>query len=525
MTPKSIPLGLIAMLLALTGCQKKTESAAATEGTAVAAPKPQAIELVKADERSRHFLAVSKQLELGGTLYAYADVDGDVLKMVSLLNGSLGQVAAAQPELAPYLKQDYAALVTKLGLTDVKAVGLSSVPDGSGFFRNRTFFYIPGKRQGLLAGLGGDSAPFAHLHLAPANADFYSETEVDLPAVYRTVQEVTGIVGGETSKNALEAGLKKAGDSIALSIFNLVNGMKGRMAMVMRFDGDAVFHLPGVSLPAFSLLLRIDGVGEAVEPALAKAGTLARSDAGAEHWYQLSQPLPLDGIRPVLMVEGSTLYVATTREFLQECRSQASSLADTPAFRESLARVGAQGNGLSYFSPRLFARFAQVETLNPNLPAAVSKNVHQVMEALPKPTRPLVTVRTNLPDGILIRSYWDRSLKSNVAMMAVFNPITIGLMSAMAIPAFQKVRTASQEKAVLNNLAQLNAAAEQYYAQTGRTSAVFSDLVGPGKAIKTLVPVAGEDYRLMRLQKGRSLQIRMPGNGQLLEYPPAPVRR
>lgn len=521
MYPKFIPLGMAVALCALTGCQKKNTTPAS--GAASDAPKPQTVELVKADERSRHFLAVSRQLELGGTLYGYADVDGDVLKMVNALNGSLGQLAATQPALAPYLKQDYAALATKLGFTDIKAVGFSSVPDGSGFFRNRVFLYVPGKRQGVLAGLGGASAPFAHLNLAPANTDIYSETEVDLPAVYQTVQDVVAIVGGEPSRSALETGLKKAGDSIALSVFGLINGLKGRMAMVMRFDGDRVFRTPVASIQAFSILLCVDGVGQVVEPSLAKAKNLVRSDVGTAHQYQLAQPLPVEGIKPVVVIDGSTLYVATTSEFLEECRNQKSGLADTPVFRESLARVGTEGNGLGYLSPHLFTRFAQVETLNPGLPPAIVQNLHQALASLPKPSRPLVTVRTNLPDGILVRSYWDRSLKSNLALATVINPITLGLISAMAIPAFQKVRGASQEKAVMNNLTQLSAAADLYYLQSGRTSALYSDLVGPGKTIKEMVPVAGEDYRLVRLQQGRPLQIRMPSNGQLLQYPPAPV--
>src|SRR5207237_8459802 len=97
---------------------------------------------------------------------------------------------AAQPQLAPYAKQDYAALAGTLGLTDIKAAGVSSVPDGTGFFRNRMFFYTPGDRHGLLLGLGGKPGPFTHVKLAPADAAFFAEAEVDLPVVYRAINDV-----------------------------------------------------------------------------------------------------------------------------------------------------------------------------------------------------------------------------------------------------------------------------------------------------------------------------------------------
>ncbi len=46
--------------------------------------------------------------------------------------------------------------------------------------------------------------------------------------------------------------------------------------------------------------------------------------------------------------------------------------------------------------------------------------------------------------------------------------VIIGLLAAMAIPAFQKVRQSSQDKTVLNNARQLGAAADQYFLEFGR---------------------------------------------------------
>ncbi len=519
MSPKFPRLGVAIVMLTLAGCQKKVEAPVVQ---APEPPKPQAIEVVKTNERSRHFLAVSRQLELGGTMYGYIDVDGDVLKLADGLRNGLGQMAASQPAMAPYVNQDYAAIFTALGLADIKAAGFSSVPDGTGFFRNRVFLYTPEKRQGLLAGFGGKSGPFAYVYLAPADTDIYCESEIDVPVVYQTIRDVVGRVGGETSKNLVEDGLKKAGESLALSVLDLINGLKGRAVLVMRFDNDKTLRLPGIALPAFSLMIRIDGVGPTVEAALAtQMKNLVRMQRSDNvRMYFSSKPSPLDGINPVFAIDGSTLYLATTREFLDECRTSKAGLAKNPAFQQSLAQVGSEGNGLTYLSPRLFQRLREFEKLNPDLPPQVQSSVHWVMASLPKPDRPLITVRTNLPDGILIRSYWDRSLKQDVAMTAVYNPITIGVLAAMAIPAFQKVQTSSQEKAVMNNLRMLGAAADQYYLETGKTSALYSDLVGPTRYVKVVTPVAGENYRLVRFQQGRPLQVRLPTNGQLIEYKP-----
>jgi type IV pilus assembly protein PilA len=72
--------------------------------------------------------------------------------------------------------------------------------------------------------------------------------------------------------------------------------------------------------------------------------------------------------------------------------------------------------------------------------------------------------------------------------------VIIGLLASMAIPAFQKVRTNSQDKAVLNNARQLSAASDQYYLENGVSTVTITDLVGPTTYVKALNSVALETY-------------------------------
>jgi type IV pilus assembly protein PilA len=73
--------------------------------------------------------------------------------------------------------------------------------------------------------------------------------------------------------------------------------------------------------------------------------------------------------------------------------------------------------------------------------------------------------------------------------------VIIGLLAAMAVPAFQKVRQNSQNKTVVSNMRQILSAADQYFLENGVTTATVStDLVGQGKYIKALNKVASETY-------------------------------
>ena len=72
--------------------------------------------------------------------------------------------------------------------------------------------------------------------------------------------------------------------------------------------------------------------------------------------------------------------------------------------------------------------------------------------------------------------------------------VIIGLLAAMAIPAFQKVRQSSEDKAILNNARQLSAAADQYFLENGVSSVASADLVGATNYVKAVNTVASETY-------------------------------
>jgi type IV pilus assembly protein PilA len=516
-----------AIVLGCAACQKNADKA---EGSG--ATKSIAIDVVKESERSRSFAAVNRQLELGGTLYGYVDIDGDVLKLAGDLQEALQQVTKLQPTAVPFLPKDFRALATTLGLGDVKAVGVSSVPDGTGYFRNRAFFYTgDGARHGILAGLGGPPHKFTHLNLAPADTAFYAENEVDFGAIYKTVKEVVTQIAGEPASSQLETTLKKSGEAVALSVLDLIYGLKGNSAVVLRIDPEKTLRLPGATpmiVPAFALVVCVDNIAPIVEPALAKSPLFRRTDDGARHVYAVVEPSQIPGVEPVIVLDGSTLYFTTSQAFLAECQARTTGLAQVPEFQRALAEVGPEGNGLTYMSPRLFAQARRISELNPKMSEESQAMFRFVLSRLPAADQPLVAVRTNLPDGILMRSRLNRSLKQDVAMIGVYNPVTIGLVAAMAIPAFQKVRMASQEKAVLNNLRQLAAAADQFYLENGARAASFNDLVGPNRYIRTVVSVMGEDYRPLRFAQGQPLVLRLP-DGRVLRFPegaaPGPVNR
>ena len=97
--------------------------------------------------------------------------------------------------------------------------------------------------------------------------------------------------------------------------------------------------------------------------------------------------------------------------------------------------------------------------------------------------------------------------------------VIIGLLAAMAIPAFQKVRQASQDKAVLNNARQISGAADQYFLEYGGSTVNLSMLLGPSNYVKSLSTVAGETYPTL-FTTGVAITIDGVANMRTITYSP-----
>ncbi len=97
--------------------------------------------------------------------------------------------------------------------------------------------------------------------------------------------------------------------------------------------------------------------------------------------------------------------------------------------------------------------------------------------------------------------------------------VIIGLLAAMAIPAFQKVRANSQDKAVTNNLRQLASAADQYFLESGFNSVNSTDLVGTNSTqyIKSIATVANETYPAI-INQGEALTAESVAGTRTVTY-------
>ncbi len=97
--------------------------------------------------------------------------------------------------------------------------------------------------------------------------------------------------------------------------------------------------------------------------------------------------------------------------------------------------------------------------------------------------------------------------------------VVIGILATLALPQWQKVRSASQDKAVFNNVRQLAAAADQYFLEQGTDNAALTNLVGASNYVKVLATAASETYPTHYTQ-GVTITVTGVGGARTITYAP-----
>ena len=113
----------------------------------------------------------------------------------------------------------------------------------------------------------------------------------------------------------------------------------------------------------------------------------------------------------------------------------------------------------------------------------------------------------------------NKSSKGFTLVEIMIVVVIIGLLAAMAIPAFQKVRQSSQDKAVMNNARQLAAAADQYFLENGVSSVTQGSLVASTNYVKALNLVANETYP-GGFTQGQAITISGVAGARTITYAP-----
>lgn len=472
------------------------------------------------------FSATTRHLVPGGVVYGCIDFAGDAAALRRLL-AECRDAAAGEWPWRDILQVRLEPLVDLIGLSDLEAAGASSVVRPDGLFDNRTFFYMPRGRHGLLEGLDGEPGQFDTAMLAPRDVDLFYESRFDLSRAYRAVRVGAAEMLGAQAVAAFDEFLADALAPVGgVTVRDLVEHARGRLSIVGVIEEEKTAYIDldvPIKVPACHLLMRIEGMGQALIPLLDEIPVLELSIRdGRRHYAVVGEPW-LSTWTPAIVIDRDVVYLGSSQAFILACIARKDGLATDPQFVAAVAELGGAGNAITWMSPRLTSLREQVLRLNES---SRSEHIKDLREWLPGgatrvPPVPLVSVRRNLPDGILYRSRWDASLKRDLLSATLLNPVTLAMSAEILRPHYRRAKERSEEVAIYANLRRLQVNARQYCYDRNLTTVPIRAIMGdePGKLVPTLPPVAGEDYTALVFRENYTLAVTTE-DGRVVEFGP-----
>jgi len=374
-----------------------------------------------APERSPHFDAVSTELQLGGTVYTYVDVDGDAERasevVLSLLRG--------MPELEGRSSRSLSAstLARMLGLANVRAVGFSSYRTDP-LFRNRGFIYHTGPREGLLRIFGGEPAPRELTNTAPDTADLVWEQQIDL-RVLVDLARALGEHGMGASPSEIDAALERSFFGLDFTIGDVVDRLDTTVGLVLDVDAERVLRMPGdsFSFPFTEFVIQADGLGDLVDAIARRAAfdpflRVENTERFLIIRAGIRLPPPWNVYDPSLVkdLETGRMVLASSPAFFDACLSPDRNVSATKDFTTAFEGLPTDGNGLLYLSPRLTRELhALLDRFINRGGATIATTIARFF--LPDAGAPVGWVVANQTDGILFTSNSPSSHKTTLVTL------------------------------------------------------------------------------------------------------------
>ncbi len=488
--------------------------------------KDEPLGLLPKDERAPQFDRVSDFLDLGGVFYAYIDLTNEAEALGETLNEIMGAVSSEIPELPP-LPLDFAKALEAAGFSGLDAIGLSSRSLEEDLFHNRSILFFPEGVTGFFQFFGDTPHPFDSVDLAPATADLVFEMSYRPEELRETITDIAGAIAGPLGRGGIAAQLQSPLPELGNRTLNeLIESAGNRAMVILDFDPDEPLPIgPLGTVPHTDFLIAFDGVTDLLKsarPALEAQREVEWVDTANGFEIRSTQtfPPPFDYLQPVIVADTQTqrVFAATNRAFLDDCLQNANKLKTTEAFRKAANLLPPEGVYFSYLSPQYSEAVLSVMTSALQSSPMAQPQLLKILEMIiPTNSQPIASVSTVGPEGIYTASNMNYSHRTTLASVAI-QPLVLvaGVTSAMAIPSFQKVRSVSKEKTILNNLRQIASAGQQYMLEEGVVKAEYNDLVQ--EYFPTIVPVDGEVYTdLVVHARGGTLSVTTL-SGETVEY-------
>ena len=463
-----LSLTALGSLLALTSCDKTgrvgesstdtdpfAEASAASAAGATASTASTAGTISVAEGGSPNYRRVLEQLQPGGDVLIFLDVEQEVRGLGTQMDGMLRTITEGPSPFPPQIRDlamggGSAQLLSDLGLGGLKSIGMSSTRRGTGY-HNRSFLHVPSGPTGIFDTLGGKAEPFNIVTLAPADADIVVEADLNLQALIDHVQITSRTLGFPDMADAIDGWLdspmhEALGDTPWRKLYDHLDTEIGLVAKMDSSKSMGPFSKGSPALPGMDLLLTLENMSWLADELLGMFpdDQLERASGDGFESATFAGEIPVgDGVtyKPVVHKDtiNNRVLIAASPEHLAACLAAAGSVLASPEFAEATRDLPTEGNSLLFLSQAANKLFiGMVEQATEAAEEGPENEMMKTMMGMSFPDAPVATghVTSVLTDGIHTASNAPNSHKSGAFLG---NPTGIAIIASVAVPVYNSI--------------------------------------------------------------------------------------
>ncbi|MDX1679697.1 MAG: hypothetical protein R3242_03105 [Akkermansiaceae bacterium] len=349
MKPNILLLPLAA--LALAACKSEQGNSAPSDDATSAAPAAASTAsgdglAVNVADPSPHFNEVMKHLDVGGKSLKYRDHEGQREFWVGMMELVFDFAEMSGEDMGLPQNLDIGKLVDESGMCNTVASGRSMNRDGDHWLM-RYYGYSP-KEQSYIAKMMGKPQAFRLGSRLSAATDIALEMQVDgtmIPGQMRRSAEMMG--EPESADETLGQELP-----IGMTLENLLMASKAKVLIGIELGETDMADMPVIP-EAWIIEASFNPIlVTACKPMITDMLGEAIDIAGRKGWQLPVPPAPGLG-QPVAVIDGSTLIIASTEQYLASLDGELERLASDPVYQAASNHFPEAGNLQCYLSPEV----------------------------------------------------------------------------------------------------------------------------------------------------------------------------
>ncbi len=334
------------------------------------------------DSVNREFSNVISELDSGGDLFLFINtkkIMGTFSKLMVNLSESISSsenMSEINREKTKGIFKFLSALFNGSGISDISAVGFSSIEIGKGVFRSKAIInHLPGKNEGLIWNLSNKkNDTLKSIKLLPKKTVYASFADINYLKLWSWIKEQTlksGIKEIVNGINSVEPALKNSG----IDLNTLLNSINGDSGIIVTFDKGKMKSInksnKQISFPDPAFAIIFETQNESIFNLISekiKNAEITDKD-GMKMVTIKTPPFPIT-FSPRIIQRGNLLIFSSNFEIAKDIFDSINgknNISETEEFKKLSSGMPEAGSGLTFLSSEFFKEIFKIQReMNPS---------------------------------------------------------------------------------------------------------------------------------------------------------------